>query len=119
MVNRRAGTYGRGMPDARCPQCGDWSKRERWTDAPGQAFPFRIVCPGCGTGSDVATVDYRLGAPARWCDRCGASVPPADDPARDAWTLVVTESVGAEVVCPRCVHLTENAARAGVARRLA
>jgi DNA replicative helicase MCM subunit Mcm2 (Cdc46/Mcm family) len=77
-----------------------------------------IVCPGCHAKVDVHEVDYRLGERVRQCTRCGLSVPARDDPARDAWTLVVSESAGAEVVCPRCVNLSEVAARAGVARSL-
>jgi hypothetical protein len=50
------------MPDARCPTCGEWSPRQDWTDASAQAFPFTIVCPRCDRGSDVADIDYRLGA---------------------------------------------------------
>jgi DNA-directed RNA polymerase subunit RPC12/RpoP len=106
------------MPDARCPHCHEWSRREAWTEAPGQRFPFVIVCPSCSTAVDVHEVDHRLGARAGRCDRCGASVPAHDDPARDVWTLVISESAGAEVVCPRCVNLTKIAARTGVARPL-
>ena len=50
------------MPDARCPTCGEWSPRQDWTDAPGQAFPFVVVCPRCDRGSDVAEIAYRLNA---------------------------------------------------------
>ncbi|MEA2255576.1 MAG: hypothetical protein QOG35_1621 [Solirubrobacteraceae bacterium] len=49
------------MPDARCQHCAEWTPRQDWTDEPGQPFPFRIVCPGCGRSSDVNDVDYRLG----------------------------------------------------------
>ena len=48
------------MPDARCPHCGGWAPRQQWETAPGQPFPFRIVCPGCGGESDCGDVDYRL-----------------------------------------------------------
>jgi hypothetical protein len=27
-----------GMPDARCPRCRLWSRRDAWTDAPGESF---------------------------------------------------------------------------------
>jgi hypothetical protein len=108
------------MPDARCPHCGEWSRRDTWTEAPGQAFPFRIVCPSCGAESDVHDIDYRLGVRARSCDRCGATAPTSGDPARQDWTLVVSrEGALAEVVCPQCIGLTEIAGRMGVARRLA
>jgi hypothetical protein len=52
------------MPDARCssPTCGEWSPRQDWTDAPGQAFPFVVVCPRCDRGSDVAEIASRLHA---------------------------------------------------------
>lgn len=65
------------MPDARCPGCGAWSPREAWPAAPGQAFPFRIVCPRCGAVADVADVDYRLGvAELTWpCMVCGDERP--------------------------------------------
>jgi len=106
------------MPDARCPHCGAWARRETWTAAPGQAFPFLIVCPRCGAESDVHDVDYRLGERAQRCSRCRAPAPARDDRARAAWTLVVSESAGTEVVCPMCLNLTEIAARAGVARPL-
>jgi hypothetical protein len=49
----------------------------------------------------------------------GTSTPPADDRACEDWALVVSrEGSAAEVVCPLCVHMTEIAARMGVARRL-
>src|SRR3954453_7419284 len=65
------------MPDARCPGCGAWTPRETWLAAPGQAFPFRIVCPCCGAVADVADVDYRLGvAELTWpCMGCGDERP--------------------------------------------
>ena len=50
------------MPDARCPNCQSWRPRKRWTTAPGEPFPFRIVCPCCDEVSDVADVEYRLGS---------------------------------------------------------
>jgi hypothetical protein len=37
--------------------------RERWTDAPGQRFPFVIVCPRCSAASDVADIEMRLRPP--------------------------------------------------------
>jgi hypothetical protein len=50
------------VPDVRCPHCAAWSPREQWTNEPGQAFPFRIVCPRCQRSSDVDDVAYRLDA---------------------------------------------------------
>jgi hypothetical protein len=47
------------MPDARCPHCRRWSRREQWATAPGQPFPFVIVCPRCDHQADVAEVEYR------------------------------------------------------------
>jgi hypothetical protein len=50
------------VPDARCPSCEESTGRHHWTDSPGQAFPFVIVCPRCGAEAHVRDVDYRLGA---------------------------------------------------------
>jgi hypothetical protein len=40
-------------------------------------------------------------------------------PARADWSLVVSVSAGTEGVCPRCLNLSEIAARVGIARPLA
>jgi DNA-directed RNA polymerase subunit RPC12/RpoP len=100
------------MPDVRCPRCQRWSRRDQWATAPGEPFPFRVVCPRCGQVADVAEVEYRLGAvapAAQTCARCPAPLPAPDDPVYDDWTLVP----GDEIVCPRCILLTELAARIG------
>jgi hypothetical protein len=84
----------RSMPDARCPNCRSWSHRDRWATGPEWPFPFRIVCPRCGGESDVAEVEYRLGAltpAAQTCDRCSAPLPSPDDPVYGDWTLVPGE----------------------------
>jgi hypothetical protein len=47
-------------PEVRCLTCQPWSPREDWDDAPGQPFPFVIVCPRCVQEPDIAEVDYRL-----------------------------------------------------------
>jgi DNA-directed RNA polymerase subunit RPC12/RpoP len=105
------------MPDARCPDCQHWSRRIEWSTAPGEPFPFRIVCPRCGAVADVAEVDYRLGSVApsvQTCVRCSAPVPAPADPVYDDWTLVPREgNPSSEIVCPRCILLTELAARIG------
>jgi hypothetical protein len=78
-----------------------------------RVVPFRIVCPRCGAVADVAEVEYRLGAlapAAQTCDRCSAPVPTPDDPVHDDWTLVPDLE---EVVCPRCIRLSELAERIG------
>jgi hypothetical protein len=111
-----AGTFGR-MPDACCASCQSWSRRIDWSTAPGEPFPFRVVCPRCGAVADVAEVEYRLGAVApavRTCARRPAPVPSPDDPVYDEWTLVPGEpGRDPEIVCPRCILLTELAARIG------
>jgi hypothetical protein len=102
---------------APCPIRDSWSRRDRWATAPGELFPFRILCPRCGGESDVAEVEYRLGAlapAAQTCDRCSAPMPAPDDPVYDDWALVPGEHGRAgEVVCPRCILLPELAARIG------
>jgi hypothetical protein len=108
------------MPDARCPDCDCWTPRIQWETAPGEPFPFRIVCPRCGAVADVAEVDYRLGSrgpAARTCSRCPAPVPSPTDPVYDDWTLVPgSPGPAAEIVCPRCILLPELAARIGWGR---
>jgi hypothetical protein len=105
------------MPDARCPHCRSWARREQWAAALEQRFPFVIVCPRCARESDVTEVEYRLGAPTpvgQTCDRCSAPLPARDDPEYEDWTFVPGEGGRAgEIVCPRCVLLTELAARIG------
>lgn len=51
------------MPALRCPSCDRWAAREQWRDAPGQRFPFAIVCPSCGRRADVGEPEYRLYVP--------------------------------------------------------
>jgi hypothetical protein len=105
------------MPDVRCPDCQSWSRREQWATAPGEPFPFRILCPRCGRVSDVAEIEYRLGEltpAAQSCGRCPAPMPSPDDPVYDDWTLIPGElGPAGEVVCPRCIRLTELAERIG------
>lgn len=60
------------MPDARCPTCAEWTPRHEWAIAPGEDFPFRIVCPRCGAVAAVGDVHYRLtvtpAGPPPWGD---------------------------------------------------
>lgn len=46
---------------ARCPVCDVQSERQTWRDHPGERRPtFRLVCPACGSNSDVADVMVSL-----------------------------------------------------------
>jgi hypothetical protein len=75
------------MPDARCPDCQSWSRRDRVATAPGELFPFQIVCPLVrrSVGRRGRRVPAgRADAAAQTCDRCSASRGAGD------------------VVCPRC-----------------
>ena len=51
-----------GCPTPGCPTCHRWAPRQDWQTAPGEPFPFRIVCPACGAEADVGDIGYRLGS---------------------------------------------------------